>query len=323
MINSFLPLTAFASTGATPPAVDLTQFMRPIAPQVPTPSTDWIRRLGPQDMRGGGLTNFGPLNSAPQFQPQPQAPKMPNWTNGSFGGNIAGYTGYAAPTVNPEVLNYLRQAMEQYQANLMDARQRALADRAQAMQYAGLLQGTVNGPDAQAARQLVGRLSTNPFGQQFQEQSLQRQQEERARQLAAAEAQLTQQYAASGRTVDPRALAMLRTEMARQGNADQRNIQIDTAEKRFSADTTAAQAAMNWANQYNAMQQRSSDLVYQILSNTEYLPGTQDLSILMQLGQLAALAPSGGTATAGSTAAKPNAWATLTNYLKSTGGRII
>jgi hypothetical protein len=131
--------------------------------------------------------------------------------------------------------------------NLAAARNAALADRQRALTRAQSLR--------------------NPYDAAFQDKARLQQQDERGRQLAAAEATLVAQYAQMGRVVDPATLAMLRMRVAQADNADLRNLQLATTGASFAADLSR------------------NDALYRVLAETNYLPGNLDPALMLQLAR--------------------------------------
>jgi len=169
--------------------------------------------------------------------------------------------------------------------NQRDARQRALADRDQALRSADRLQQVLSGPDAQAARTAAQRLTRNPFGPEFIGAARGILKDQRAKQLQAAQAALVQQYAALGRPIDPVVLAMLNQQMANESNSNLRSLLTDTAGRAFQADSVAAQQLLALLGTNIQGQSAASDAVYRILANTEYGTGQEDLALLLRLAQ--------------------------------------
>lgn len=138
-------------------------------------------------------------------------------------------------------------ALEQYNENRREAQDRAEGDRSQALSGA------------------EGLYAANPYGPEFLAMARNQLRDERSRQLMAGEAKLNEHYASMGRTTDPRVLALLRNQVAQQGNADLRDLQISTAGKRF--DATA----------------RAEEAVRSVLMGTNYDTGAADLNRLLQM----------------------------------------
>lgn len=166
-----------------------------------------------------------------------------------------------------------------------DARNRALADRDQALRSADRIQQVLSGPDAAAARTAAQRLTRNPFGPEFIANARGILKDQRAKSLQAAQAALIQQYAALGRPVDPTVLAMLNQQVANESNADLRHLLTETAGQGFQADSTAAQALMQLYGLNLQGQASASDAVYRVLANTEYGTGQEDLALLLALAR--------------------------------------
>ena len=180
---------------------------------------------------------------------------------------------------NPNGNNGVAQGTDAYNQNLQDARSRAMNDRAQAV-------GAQN-------RVPTSLLSQNPYGPQFQAQTQGILQDARARQYNTAVEDLRQMYAQMGRPLDPRMIATLRMQQARDQNADLTNLQTQTAGAGFQAT----------AQYVSAMQQNANSL-NNVLGNTNYLPGTQDLALLLSMAK--AGGQNGGQGASGGGAGAPS-----------------
>ena len=256
-----------------------------------------------QGLWGNPLANPNPrpTNPLPAVQPLaaavPGAPTFPNGQLAVMGqlpgmqplGNQTGFRHFDTATGQPVNGNPAgeprRQAFNQYAANQTDARNRALADRAQALGSAQRLQNVLSGPDANAARTAAAKLTRNPYDAQYLENARGQLKDQRAKQLNAAQQQLIAQYAALGRPVDPTVLAMLNQQVASESNADLRHLLNETTGLGFQADSTAAQQLLALLNTNLQGQSAATDAVYRILANTEYGTGQEDLALLLQLAR--------------------------------------
>ena len=156
----------------------------------------------------------------------------------------------------------LESAVANYNAAVAAARTAATQDRQQALAAVQHWRGVVE-----------SRLGQNPFGAEYQAQTLGILRDARARQYQAAVEELRQQYAALGKPLDPRMLTALRTQMALQENSDLRALSVDTAGKKFQADAMYAGSVGD-----------TVQMLDRILSNTEHMPNPQELALLMRLG---------------------------------------
>jgi hypothetical protein len=152
----------------------------------------------------------------------------------------------------PGAGNAFAEMIARQNAALAQARNAAMADRNRALS------------SAQGLR--------NPYDAAYLNRARLQQQDERGRQLAAAEATLVAQYAQMGRVVDPSTLAMLRMKVAQADNADLRNLQLATTGASFAADLSR------------------NDALYRVLAETNYLPQTMDPSLMLQLARAQGIA---------------------------------
>jgi len=179
-------------------------------------------------------------------------------------------------------------AMQAYAGNQADARQRALADRQQALTATNRLANTMNDPSLQQARDAVGRLQKNPYGAEFMNYARGQLRDSRAVAMQTAAQQMAQQYAAMGRPMDPKMLQLLQWQMTLANNGDLRDLMVQTAGLGYQADLNYAGAARNLYGGVLQGEGMLNDSIYRVLANTEYDTGNQDLAALLALARMGA-----------------------------------
>jgi len=184
--------------------------------------------------------------------------------------------------------NGMDNLLARHAANVADARQRALADRAQAVQAAGRMQAQVNGPAMQQFAGAVNRLRSDPYSPEVINYLLGRQQDQQAAQFNAAISVLQQQYAQAGKALDPRTVALLRMQMARQGNGERRDLMLAATDRNQSARQAYAAATQGFAGLEGSLQGDAARVLANILADTSYQTGNAELNQLLQLAQMAA-----------------------------------
>ena len=179
-------------------------------------------------------------------------------------------------------------AMQAYAGNQADARQRALADRQQALTATNRLANTMNDPSLAQAREAVGRLQKNPYGAEFLNYARGQLRDSRAVAMQTAAQQMAQQYAAMGRPMDPKMLQLLQWQMTLANNGDLRDLMVQTAGLGYQADLNYAGAARNLYGGVLQGEGMLNDSIYRVLANTEYDTGNQDLAALLALARMGA-----------------------------------
>ena len=254
-------------------------------PASPTPSPT----LSPLGYQQQGLF---PNGQAPGMGRLPSLVRLDNTGFGQWDGNAGrpgadGQMGAAGnqPARGPNGMDNL---LARHAANVADARQRALADRAQAVQAAGRMQAQVNGPAMQQFAGAVNRLRSDPYSPEVINYLLGRQQDQQAAQFNAAISVLQQQYAQAGKALDPRTVALLRMQMARQGNGERRDLMLAATDRNQSARQAYAAATQGFAGLEGSLQGDAARVLANILADTSYQTGNAELNQLLQLAQMAA-----------------------------------
>jgi hypothetical protein len=212
---------------------------------------------------------------------------QPDWFKASQSklqpGSLVNLGGLNAGQDTATTKSALEKAFEEMQRSIRNAGSRAQGDRNQALASAGNVSSYLNSDDVKTLRAAVTKLQTNPFGPDWQAAQVEQQREERIRQLATAEANLQQQYAARGMAVPPRLSALMREKVMQAANADLRNLQIESATQSYNADVQAASGAGNLVNSVGSLTQAANQALYNVLANTNYQPDTATMQLLARL----------------------------------------
>jgi hypothetical protein len=188
------------------------------------------------------------------------------------------------PRPRPMPFQLTREAQDLKFGNNRD--NRARTDRASAESAARRIGSGGAVPSA-----AVTALSREPYTPDVINQMLGLQKDAQANQLTSALAQLASEYAAQGKRLDPRTVALMRMMAARQGNAERRALLLSATDRNQAARQAYAGAATRLYNTQVVAQTRAAHELGNILANTRYERWQDQIPNFLELLKYSSAAP--------------------------------